>query len=125
MGARDVTVVYRKPEAEIPASDSEVEEALNEGIKFKYSTAANEIIVRDGKVSGVKCISEEKGQQSAEFVSSMPTASSTPSGRKSIKLNWGEMAYSDLGYLQVDPITLESNISGVFACGENVADNWM
>ena len=121
LGARDVTVVYRKSEAEIPASDSEVEEALNEGIKFKYSTAANEIIVRDGKVSGVKCISEEKGQQSAEFVLDADSVINAV-GQEIDKTELpGEMAYSDLGYLQVDPITLESNISGVFAGGENVA----
>ncbi|MFA7352441.1 MAG: 4Fe-4S binding protein [Dehalococcoidales bacterium] len=31
------------------------------------------------------------------------------------------MAFTELGYLEVDPVTLESNISGVFAGGEVVA----
>jgi heterodisulfide reductase subunit A len=68
LGAKDVTVVYKKSEAEIPASDSEIEEAVKEGIKFKYLTSASEIVNRDGKVTGLKCVSEDKVQKSADFV---------------------------------------------------------
>jgi heterodisulfide reductase subunit A len=121
LGAGDVTVVYKKSEAEIPASDSEFEEAKKEGIKFKYSTVANEIIIRDGKVTGIKCVSEEKGQKSAEFIIDADNVVNAV-GQEIDKAELpDELAYTDLGYLQVDPVTLESNISGVFAGGEAVA----
>jgi heterodisulfide reductase subunit A len=121
LGARDITVVYRKSEAEIPASDSEVEEAVKEGIKFKYQTAVNEIIVRDGKLSGVKCVSEDKSQKSAEFVMDADTVINAV-GQVIDKSDLpAELAFNDSGYLNVDRVTLETNISGVFAGGEAVA----
>jgi heterodisulfide reductase subunit A len=121
LGAGDVMVVYRKSEAEIPASDSEVQEAQQEGIKFKYLTSVNEVIVRDGKVAGVKCVSEDKGQKTGDFVIETDTVVNAV-GQIIDKSDISEeLAITELGYLEVDPVTLESNISGVFAGGENVA----
>ena len=121
LGSKDVTVVYKKSEAEIPASDSEVEEAEQEGIKFKYGTTANEIVVRDGKVTGVKCVSEDKGQKSDEFVIDADNVINAV-GQAVVETELPkELAFTELGYLEVDPVTLESNISGVFAGGEVVA----
>ncbi|TET40080.1 MAG: FAD-dependent oxidoreductase, partial [Dehalococcoidia bacterium] len=34
--AKDVTIVYRRSRAEMPASDEEVEEALREGVRFQF-----------------------------------------------------------------------------------------
>jgi len=51
----DVTIVYRRTEAELPARKEEVEHAKEEGIKFCLLTNPLEINGKDGWVSNVHC----------------------------------------------------------------------
>ena len=51
----DVTIVYRRTEAELPARHEEVEHAKEEGIVFKLLTNPVEIKGTDGWVSGIVC----------------------------------------------------------------------
>ena len=51
----DVTIVYRRTEAELPARHEEVEHAKEEGIVFKLLTNPVEIKGTDGWVSGIIC----------------------------------------------------------------------
>ncbi len=51
----DVTIVYRRTEAELPARHEEVEHAKEEGINFKLLTNPVEIKGTDGWVSGIVC----------------------------------------------------------------------
>jgi heterodisulfide reductase subunit A len=122
LGARDITVVYKRSEAELPACDNEAEEAEKEGIKFRYLTAANKIVFKDGKVSGVECASvDSKGQKMTEFIIDADTVI-TAIGQSIDKSELPqELAFTSLGNLEVDPVTLETNIAGVFAGGEAVA----
>lgn len=55
MGAKDVYVVYRRSEKEMPAEDVEIQEAKEEGIKFLFQ---NNIlgILGDKKVEKIECI---------------------------------------------------------------------
>ena len=39
LGADDVTVLYRRTEAEMPAYDHEIEEAREEGVRFRFLAA--------------------------------------------------------------------------------------
>ncbi|MBR6486498.1 MAG: NADPH-dependent glutamate synthase [Lachnospiraceae bacterium] len=59
----DVTVVYRRSEAELPARVEEVHHAKEEGIKFNLLTNPTEILVDDnGWVRGMKCVKMELGE---------------------------------------------------------------
>jgi NADPH-dependent glutamate synthase beta subunit-like oxidoreductase len=49
----DVTVVYRRTLAEMPAIPDEIEEAKEEGVKFEYLASPKEIIEEDGMLSRV------------------------------------------------------------------------
>lgn len=51
----DVTVVYRRTEAELPARHEEVEHAKEEQIEFKLLTNPVEVKGNDGWVSGIIC----------------------------------------------------------------------
>ena len=51
----DVSIVYRRTEAELPARHEEVEHAKEEGIVFKLLTNPVEIKGTDGWVSGIIC----------------------------------------------------------------------
>ena len=51
----DVSIVYRRTEAELPARHEEVEHAKEEGIEFKLLTNPVEVKGNDGWVSGIIC----------------------------------------------------------------------
>jgi NADH-quinone oxidoreductase subunit F len=55
LGARSVTVLYRRTREEMPAYAEEIEEAEHEGVVIKVLTAPVEIVAKRGRVSGVKC----------------------------------------------------------------------
>ena len=62
----DVTVVYRRTEAELPARREEVEHAMEEGIVFKFLTNPLEILGNEqGWVRGAKCQEMELGEPDA------------------------------------------------------------
>ena len=62
----DVTVLYRRSEAEMPASELEIEHAREEGVKFEFLSAPVEIISENGRLSGVKAIRNRLGKPDAK-----------------------------------------------------------
>ena len=62
LGAENVTLVYRRTQEEMPAYAEEIEEALQEGIKLMPLTNPREIVVEDGKVTGLRCNSMKLGE---------------------------------------------------------------
>lgn len=58
-----VTVVYRRSRAEMPARVEEVENAMEEGVKFQFLTIQKEILTDEqGRVTGLKCLKAELGE---------------------------------------------------------------
>ena len=55
LGAERVTIVYRRTRDEMPAYKEEIEEAVNEGVLLKMLVAPLGIVVKNGRVAGVKC----------------------------------------------------------------------
>ncbi|HEX9897539.1 MAG TPA: NADPH-dependent glutamate synthase [Dehalococcoidales bacterium] len=66
LGAKEVYIVYRRSEVELPARKEEVENAMEEGIIFKFLTNPTKFL-DDGKgwVSGMECIEMELGEPDA------------------------------------------------------------
>jgi formate dehydrogenase major subunit len=60
----DVTILYRRTRAEMPANDFEIEDALEEGVKIEFLNAPVGIRREDGKLF-VKCIKMELGESDA------------------------------------------------------------
>ena len=60
LGAEEVTIVYRRTRAEMPASAEEIEEALHEGIKIYFLAAPSRVISQDGEVQ-LECIRMKLG----------------------------------------------------------------
>ncbi len=58
----DVTVVYRRTQAEMPAIASEIEEAEKEGVNFRFLAAPKEIVAEGGKLSKVLFQEMELGE---------------------------------------------------------------
>ena len=66
LGAENVYVIYRRTRAEMPAEDVEIEEAIEEGVEFKFLTNPAEIFAGDdGKVKTVKLQVMELGEPDA------------------------------------------------------------
>lgn len=62
----EVTIVYRRSEAELPARTEEVHHAKEEGIKFQMLTNPTEILVNEnGWVHGMRCVEMELGEPDA------------------------------------------------------------
>ncbi|HJV49631.1 MAG TPA: NADH-ubiquinone oxidoreductase-F iron-sulfur binding region domain-containing protein [Geothrix sp.] len=55
LGAKSVTVLYRRTREEMPAYAEEIEEAEHEGVQIRVLTAPLEILSWDGLVTGVSC----------------------------------------------------------------------
>jgi NADPH-dependent glutamate synthase beta subunit-like oxidoreductase/Pyruvate/2-oxoacid:ferredoxin oxidoreductase delta subunit len=57
----EVTLLYRRTRAEMPAIKPEIEGALEEGVHFEFLAAPVEILVNDGTAVGARCIRMELG----------------------------------------------------------------
>ena len=130
LGAKRVYTIYRRTRAEMPAEQIEITEAEEEGVKFKFLCNPAELIAGDdGRVKMVKAQIMELGEPDA-------------SGRRSPVPVEGAFEYIDVDTVimaigqGVDPAglegleltrkntvvadedTFETNIPGVFACGD-------
>jgi formate dehydrogenase (NADP+) beta subunit len=64
MGAGQVSLIYRRTRAEMPAAPEEVEEAAEEGVKLVFLAAPSKVLVRDGKLV-LECIRMKLGAEDA------------------------------------------------------------
>jgi len=130
--AEEVTIVYRRGREQMPASEEEIEEALDEGVEIKFLTNPIEIL-GDEKVEGVKCIKMELGKPDESgrrrpipidgseheiscdnvIISIGQTPSLSPMASEDFEV-------SEAGTLQVDDTTLQTEVDGVFAGGDCV-----
>lgn len=134
MGARDVSIVYRRTRDEMPANDEEIEEAEHEKIKLLYLVAPTRIIAENGKVKGLECQRMELGDfdasgrrrpvpvKGSEFVMEVnaviPAIGYVPD-LSCLPQNDG-FKTTKAGTLATDPVTLGTHLPGVFAGGDAV-----
>jgi formate dehydrogenase (NADP+) beta subunit len=65
MGAKEVTIVYRRTKKELPADPHEIHDSEIEGVKYQFLSAPKRIIAEDGKVTGMECFRMELGKPDA------------------------------------------------------------
>jgi heterodisulfide reductase subunit A len=133
LGVEKVTVLYRRSRAEMPALPSEVEQMEREGVTIQFLATPIEILSEANRVTGIRCARMEMGEADArgrrramvvegsEFtvdadnvimaIGQSVDKSALPEG----------LAFTDMGTLDVDPVTLQTNIDGVFAGGDVVS----
>ena len=61
----EVTIVYRRSREEMPAHGHEIEQAYCEGVKLEFLAAPVEVVVKNGKVAGLKVQRMELGEPDA------------------------------------------------------------
>ena len=64
LGAKEVTVIYRRTEKEMPADPREIKDAKEEGVKFQFLTNPTQIIGTD-RITAVECVEMVLGEPDA------------------------------------------------------------
>jgi formate dehydrogenase beta subunit len=62
LGAKEVTIIYRRSRKEMPANDIEIEEAEKEGVIFHYLAAPTKLMGENGRLTHLEYIVMELGE---------------------------------------------------------------
>ncbi len=135
MGAEQVSIVYRRSEAEMPARREEVHHAKEEGIRFLLLNNPTRVLGDDnGNVVGLEAIRMELGEPDAsgrrrpipvkgsEYVLDVQTVviAIGTSPNPLIKSTTPGLATQKWGGIVIDEATGATNIPGVYAGGDAV-----
>ncbi len=129
LGAENVYVIYRRTRDEMPAEDIEIEEAMEEGVTFKFLTNPAEILGEDGKVSAVKLQIMELGEPDASGRRSpvpvegkfeiLPVDNVICAiGQKVNVKGFEEVELNAKGIIAADERYFTTSLDGVFAVGD-------
>jgi NADPH-dependent glutamate synthase beta subunit-like oxidoreductase len=129
LGAKDVQLACLESRNEMPAYEEEIAQATDEGVVINESWGPKRILGSHGKVIGIELVHctrafDEGGNFNPSYdeketkiieadmiilaVGQIPDMSFLPNNIKTTQNNT----------IQVDPVTLETNLSGVFAGGD-------
>jgi heterodisulfide reductase subunit A-like polyferredoxin len=138
LGAKEVTIIYRRSREEMPAYEEDIEEGAEEGTKFQFLTAPTEITSKDGKTVSLRCIRMELGEPDAsgrrrpipirgsDFLMELDTIIPAIGQAPDLSFFKGmEIDTTPQGTMKVDPLTLQTSRQGVFAGGDAVTGPWI
>ena len=133
LGSEDVTILYRRSRVEMPAAETEVQAALDEGVKIDFLVAPTRVISADGRLSAVELIRMRLGEPdmtgrrrpipiagsefTIELDALIPAISQDP---ELSFLPDGCGIDTSKGRVGVDAETFMTAKRGVFACGDAV-----
>jgi formate dehydrogenase major subunit len=140
LGADEVTIVYRRSRTEMPASEWEVDEAEEEGVRLHFLAAPVSVIGENGRVGGLVCIKMALGEPDdsgrrrperipgTEFTLAIDTVIAAIGQTPEVKFLEAERVPHERGTLGIgkgDVIvanheTLQTDMKGVFAGGDAV-----
>ena len=134
LGAREVTLFYRRGREDMTATDEEVAEAIEEGVRFHYMTLPTRIFGDNGKATWMECIRMEGGEfdtsgrrrpvpvEGTGFVVDVDSVIIAIGQTTDLSFLNPEnrLAISSGGTLLVDPDTLRTSDERVFAGGDVV-----
>jgi heterodisulfide reductase subunit A-like polyferredoxin len=139
LGAEQVTIIYRRTRAEMPAWEEEVQAAEAEGVKISFLSAPQEILLQDDRVIGLRCIRMELGEPDSsgrrrpipipgsefdmELDQVIPAIGQTPDLSALEEISGLE--FSRWGTVETDSITYATNCDGVFAGGDVQTGPWV
>jgi glutamate synthase (NADPH/NADH) small chain len=128
LGAREVTLVYRRSEEEMPAWESERRFARDQGVILSMLTNPVRFVGEKGRLTGVECMEmtlgepDESGRrrplpkEGTEF--RIPCDMALVAVGQGPPPGWEELERDRRGLVQVDPETLATSVPGVYAGGD-------
>ena len=129
LGAEKVYIVYRRTQKEMPANAEEIEEAMEEGVEFKFLTNPAEILGENGRVKAVKLQVMELGEPDASgrrspvpvegcFETLEVDSVIAAIGQKVNPAGFDLIEKNRRGILAADETTFRTNLENVFAVGD-------
>jgi NADPH-dependent glutamate synthase beta subunit-like oxidoreductase/Pyruvate/2-oxoacid:ferredoxin oxidoreductase delta subunit len=132
LGAKEVTLLYRRSREEMPALPSEVAEAEKDGVKIEILVAPKQIIGQNGEVTAIDCLRMKLGEPD-ESGRRRPVP--IPGSEYKYEVDMvipalGQLAEAScipktlqdekarVPTITTDPLTLETKVPGVFAGGD-------
>jgi heterodisulfide reductase subunit A-like polyferredoxin len=132
LGAKEVHIIYRRTRTEMPAWEEEIRAAEAEGVTITYLAAPQEILTRDGRVAGLRCIRMELGEPDS---SGRRRPIPVPGSEYDIEIdqlvaaigqrpdlsaieNITGLNFSRWGTLETDSVTYATDRDGVFGGGD-------
>ena len=134
LGAKEVHIIYRRSEEEMPARHEEVEHAKEEGVQFTFLAAPLEFLDNgEGWLKGVRLQRMQLGEPDAsgrrrplpvegsEFELDLDLAViAIGNGSNPLLRDTPELHFTRRGTLEVNPESLQTDKAGVFAGGDIV-----
>jgi len=132
VGAKEVTLLYRRTRAEMPAFAHEVEDGEAEGMRVELLTAPIAVLRDNGRLRGVRCVRMQLGEPDAsgrrrpvpipgsefEIAADAMIAAVAQAPEISLLAPDHGLQVSRDGWFEVDSVTLATNVPGVFAGGD-------
>lgn len=129
LGAKEVYVIYRRTQQEMPAEEIEIKESMEEGVIYKFLTNPVEIHGENGRVSAMTLQLMELGEPDASGrrrpvaiegkTEYLPVDSVIMAiGQKFDSTDFSSIELTDRGTILADENTFKTNIDGVFAIGD-------
>lgn len=139
LGAKEVSIIYRRTRAEMPAWEEEICAAETEGASITYLAAPQEVVTRDGKVVGLRCIKMKLGEPDSsgrrrpipvpgseyeiEIDQLIPAIGQRPD--LSALEDVTGLEFTRWGTVETDAITYATGREGVFAGGDLQTGPWV
>jgi NADPH-dependent glutamate synthase beta subunit-like oxidoreductase len=131
MGSEDVTIIYRRSRAEMPALAEDIDGVEKEGIGIILLAAPKRLIAEGGKLVAIECLRMELGPPDAsgrprpvpvegsEFIIPADTVISAVGQAPETDLSEEPgLLWNKRGMVEVSPATATTSIEGVFAGGD-------
>ena len=133
LGAKEVTIVYRRSRAEMPASEEEVTAAEKEETKIEFLTTPSRFSAENNKLAKMKCVRMKLGEADAsgrprpipimgsEFTIPVDTViAALGQVPETDFVKQSGVSLSKRGAVEIDAKTGVTNVEGVFAGGDVV-----
>ncbi len=129
LGSKNVTLIYRRTEKEMPAEIEEIRDAKAEGVNFKFLCSPIEVVTENGRAVGLNLQNMELGEPDASGRRSpvaiegsteiIPCDSVISAiGQRVVSEDLAGFELTRRGTVSVDEKTFETSVEGVFAAGD-------
>lgn len=132
VGAKEVTLLYRRTRAEMPAFAQEVADGEAEGLRVQLLTAPIEVLQENGRLRAVRCVRMQLGEPDAsgrrrpvaipgsefDIAADALIAAVAQAPELSLLAPDHGLQVSRNGWFEVDSVTLATNVPGIFAGGD-------
>ncbi len=131
-GAEKVIILYRRSREEMPANPWEVMEAEKEGVKIEFLVAPLKILEKERKAAGLECIKMKLGEldetgrkkpipvEGSEFSLELDMVIGAIGETTETAFLHKKVEVDKSNRILVNPITMETSMTGVFAGGDTV-----